>query len=259
MRTVAESDGVKNILSRAGLWLLAWLLLAGCAHRPPPSMDYGLILERSYQRFLDSRSPFQARGRLQVTAPSFSRQLDFSLCWESSTRFRIDITGPLGIRLASAALADSTTWIWAPLIGIDILGRTDGLDSFSLNRLGLAVQEIMAFIEGWPLMTQEHNPPALPKKGSIVYNFARGDTTILLELDRLHGMPLRFKIAHHCQVLWEAEFSEQQSFGPGFRPRRLSLRAPSQEISLEMELNPIRRSQPFPAETWSPPGRKTAD
>jgi outer membrane biogenesis lipoprotein LolB len=231
----------------------------GCAHRPPPPLNGELFLERSHQQFLDSRSPFQANGRLRVTAPDLYQTLDLSLCWESTRRFRVDIIGPLGMRLASAALTDSLAWLWAPLAGVELRGRADRLDSLSLERLGLAIQDMMDFIQGWPMPPQDRPTKAWPKKGSIVYNFSRSDTIITLEIDRNHGMPQSIRVRHGGNTLWEASFDEQQSFGPGFRPRRLFFRAPALEISLELELNLSRRPRPFPAETWSPPEKPSSE
>jgi outer membrane biogenesis lipoprotein LolB len=234
--------------------ILAVALMSGCAHqgRHRPA-DHARFLEESRRRFEESRAPYQTTGRMSLTGPSYRHNFDFRLRWESSSRSRIDVTGPLGLTLASAAVGDSQAWLSVPMAGLFLKGSTAAMDSESAKWLGFPADAFFKYLEGWPQLTADIAPNFSAQKGLVEYSYEFHDTSFVLSLDRSDGMPRKLSASVSGRVFLEAAFDEHRRFNTGLRPHRLALAAPARELKLEIELDELRPVESFPPGTWLPP------
>ncbi len=233
---------------------LAFSLMASCAHQGRlRQADHARFLEESRRRFEESRSPYQTTGRMQLSGPGYRQVFDFSLRWESPGRSRIDLTGPLGLNLASAAIGDTLAWLSVPMAGIFLKGGTAVMDSESARWLGFPVDAFFMYLEGWPPMSADFAPKASSGKGLVEYRYEFSDTTFALWLDRSDGMPRKIIASNSGRTFLEASFGEHRRFGSGLRPHRLTLAAPARELKLEIEFDELRPAKNFPPGTWLPP------
>lgn len=253
-----------GFMNRAPAWpaqiFLGAALLAGCAHQGRyRTSDYVRFLEESRRSFEESRSPYQTTGRMQLAGPGYRHVFDFSLRWESPARSRIDLTGPLGLTLASAAVGDTLAWLSVPMAGIFLKGSTSAMDSESTKWLGFPADAFFMYLEGWPRLAADVAPTAKADKGLVEYRYDFSDTTFALWLGRSDGMPRRLSASASGRVFLEASFADHRRFGPGTRPHRLTLTAPSREVSLEIEFDELRKVKSFPSGTWLPPERTLSE
>ncbi len=233
---------------------LAFSLLAGCAHQEARRpADHARFLEESRRRFEESRAPYQTTGRMNLSGPGYNHVLDFRLRWESPARSRIDLSGPLGLTIASAAVNDTLAWLSAPMAGILLKGSPSAMDSESSKWLGFPADAFFMYLEGWPLLAADVPPRATADKGLIEYRYDLNDTTFALWLDRSDGMPRKLIASNNGRSFLEASFDEHRRFGPGLRPHRLTLSAPARQLMLEIEFDELRPAKNFPPGTWLPP------
>jgi outer membrane biogenesis lipoprotein LolB len=245
-------------MNRAPSWpallFLAAALLSGCAHQGRHrTSDHALFLEESRRSFEESRAPYQTTGRMQLAGPGYRHLFDFSLRWESPARSRLDLTGPLGLTLASAAVGDTLAWLSVPMAGIFLKGSTSAMDSESTKWLGFPADAFFMYLEGWPQLAADVAPRAKADKGLVEYRYDFNDTSFSLWLDRCDGMPRKLSASVSGRVFLEAAFAEHRPFGAGLRPHRLTLAAPAREVSLEVEFDELRKAKSFPPGTWLPP------
>lgn len=236
--------------------LVAWslVLVVGCAHQPRrPRPDHARLLEESRLRFEDSRAPYHTAGRMQLSGPGYRHVFDFKLKWESPARSRIDITGPLGITLASAAVCDTLAWLSVPMAGYFLEGPAALMDSESTRRLGFPADAFFRYLEGWPRLAADVPPKTSERKGLVDYLYDFNDTSFVLSLDRSDGMPRRLTAKASGRSFLEASFADHRPFGAGIRPHRLTIGAPVREVSLEVEFGELRPAKSFPPGTWLPP------
>jgi hypothetical protein len=239
---------------------LAFSLLAGCAHfRRPPLSDHARFMEDSRRRFDDSRAPYQTTGRMQLSGPGYRHVFDFRLRWESPDRSRIDLTGPLGINLASAAIGDTLAWLSVPMAGLFLKGTVAMMDSEAVQRLGFPADAFFKYLEGWPQLAAGVAPKTSVRKGLVEYRYDFNDTTFALFLDPSDGMPRKLSASASGRAFLEASFGDHRRFGTGLRPHRLTLGAPARELGLEVEFDELRQAKSFPPATWLPPERPSAE
>lgn len=236
------------------LSLIPLSLAPSCAHfRRPPVSDHARFWDDSRRRFEDSRAPYQTTGRMGLTGPGYRHVFDFRLRWESPDRSRIDLTGPLGINLASAAIGDTMAWLSVPMAGLFLKGTVAMMDSEAVQRLGFPADAFFMYLEGWPRLAAEVAPKTFVRKGQVEYRYDFNDTTFALFLDRSDGMPRRLEARASGRAFLEASFGEHRRFGTGVRPHRLTLGAPARELTLEIEFDELRKAKSFPPGTWLPP------
>lgn len=236
------------------LFFLAAALLAGCAHQGRPrTADHARFLEESRLRFEGSRSPYQTSGRMSLAGPGYHHVFDFILRWESPIRSRIDLTGPLGIKLASAAIGDTLAWLSVPMAGLFLKGATAAIDSEATKWLGFPADAFFMYLEGWPRLSAETAPRVASSKGLVDYRYDFNDTTFVLSLGRSDGMPRKLVASASGRSFLEASFDDHRRFGSGLRPHRLTLASPARELKLEIEFDELRPAKSFPSGTWLPP------
>jgi len=216
-------------------------------------------MEASRLGFERSRAPYQTTGRMQLSGPGYHHVFDFRLRWESPVRSRIDITGPLGFNLASAAVGDTMAWLSVPLAGYFLKGTAAMVDSEATARLGFPADAFFRYLEGWPQLAAEAAPQASESGKLVEYRYEFSDTTFSILLDRSDGMPRKLTATASGRPFLEASFADHRPFGAGTRPHRLNLNAPIREVSLEVEFNDLRKAKSFPPETWLPPERTSSD
>lgn len=243
--------------NRLPLFILASLsfcLVAGCAHQGRiGTADHARFFEESRRRFEESRAPYQTSGRMTLAGPGYRHVFDFKLRWESSGRSRIDLTGPLGLNLASAAIGDSLAWLSVPMAGLFLSGTTAAMDSESSKWLGFPADAFFKYLEGWPQLAVEVAPKSSAHKNMIEYRYEFNDTTFVLSLDRSLGMPRKLNASASGRLFLEALFDDHRRFGVGIRPHRLTLSAPARELKLDIEFDELRPAKSFPPGTWLPP------
>lgn len=243
-----------NNLLLLGLAPLAFYLLAGCAHQGRlRTADHARFLEESRRRFEGSRAPYQTAGRMNLAGPGYRHVFDFKLRWESPDRSRIDLAGPLGLNLASAAIGDSLAWLSVPMAGVFLKGSISAMDSESTKWLGFPADAFFRYLEGWPLLAAGTPPRATQNKGLVDYRYDFNDTAFILSLDRSDGMPRKLVASASGRAFLEASFDDHRRFGSGLRPHRLTLAAPARELRLEIEFDELRPAKSFPPGTWLPP------
>lgn len=191
---------------------------------------------------------------MSLAGPGYRHVFDFSLRWESAGRSRIDLTGPLGLKLASAAVGDTLAWLSVPMAGVFLRGSVAAMDSEASRYLGFPADAFFMYLEGWPQLAAEATPKSSSSKGLVDYRYEFGDTTFVLSLARSNGMPRKLTASASGCAFLEASFADHRRFGDmGLRPHRLTLKAPTREVSLEVEFDELRPAKSFPPGTWLPP------
>ena len=244
-----------NILASGLLLLLC--LAAGCSHgRMRPPVDHRQLLADSQLRYQQARSPYRASGTMSVSGQGYRHRFGVQLRWESPGRARLDLTGPLGLTLASAAATDTAAWLSVPWYGYFARGTLAGLDSSAAATLGLSLDTFFKFVEGWPPLDLDRECSILEKKGLVEYLYEYSDTTIAVSLDRGSGDLVSLSVRAGAKDLLEVVYGDFRAFGPGRRPYDISIASPASGAKLTIDFDTVKPVQNFPPETWLPPEGK---
>jgi hypothetical protein len=239
--------------------LLTLCLVAACSHgRIQPPVDHRQLLAGAQLRYQQARAPYKASGRMSVSGQDYSHSFGFQLRWESPGRARLDLTGPLGLTLASAVAADTAAWLSVPWYGYYSRGTLASLDSNATAALGLSLDTFFKFVEGWPPLDLDRDCSTREKKGLVEYLYQYSDTTIAVSLDRRSGDLVSLSVRTGARALLEIAYGDFRAFGPGRRPYDISIGSPASRTKLTIGFYSMKPAQGFPPETWAPPENKVS-
>lgn len=233
------------------LLFLASLVTLRCSHAPvTPYGDPDKLWEKVQSGYDRPAGPFTASGTIGLASSDFNHTVDFALRWESAARLRIDLAGPFGISLASAALVDSLAWVSVPLRGTYVSGSLSLVDSAANAGLNLSLDRIMRAVEGLPPRQDGAYQQAVRGKATTEFLFQRGDTARSFTVDQKNGGIGRYSVRIADKPWARLEYDDFRPVAGSPRPHRVRLSSPAAGMTLDLAFDSIKPAQPFPDEIW---------
>lgn len=233
------------------LLLLAPVLALRCSHAPVVPLGDPAAVWRTVQSGYDRPAgPFVAGGTAGIESRDASNSFDFTLRWESASRFRIDLTGPFGIALASAALVDTMAWVSVPLRGTYLAGPLALVDSAAAASLNLSLDRIMRAVSGLPPRQDGEFQRAERGPGTIDFLFRSGDTVRTFTVDARSADIAGYRVLIGESAWAELRYGDFRAVGGARRPHRVKLSSPAAGMALDLAFDRIDPAQSFPADVW---------
>ncbi|MDI6740850.1 MAG: hypothetical protein QME74_10875 [Candidatus Edwardsbacteria bacterium] len=233
------------------LLLSAFCFVIGCSHAPvTPYGDPDKLWEKVQENYDRAAGPFAAAGTICVSSPDFNHTVDFTLRWENSKRFRIDISGPFGISLASVGLKDSLAWVSVPLQGAYITGTLSQVDSTTSNLLSLSLERIIRAVEGLPPREAGRFQRAVKGKETTEFLFQSNDTSRTFVVEQRNGNITRYTVTVANKPWAGLEYGDFKPISGAARPHRITINSPAADMTLYLAFDSIKPAQSFSDEVW---------
>jgi outer membrane biogenesis lipoprotein LolB len=227
------------------------LIVTGCSHVPVvPYGDPERLWRHVRQAYEQPQGPYRAQGTIDIDAPSFRHSFDFSLRWENARRLRLDLTGPFGISLASAAVSDSQAWASIPLQGTYLSGTLTQVDSTAAGLLNISLDRIVKALAGLPPREAGPYLQAVKGKDATEFFFQKGDTAKTFAADPRNGAVVRYTVALANKPWAELGYGDFRTSGAALRPYRITIISPAADVKLELLFDDIKDVASFPDDVW---------
>lgn len=244
-----------NFASRpriAFLALTAIWLLAGCAHLTKVSQDDPADLWMRAWEASDDGQPFVAQAKATFDSPKLIQSA--SLLWrQEGERVRLDLSGFLGLPLASACLAGDRAWLNVPFKGLRLTGTVAMLDSVARISTGLELKQALSILsgrlprrDGWHEVSHDQN-------GNYIYLFVQGDSAISYRLDPGLGRVAGYRLEISGRLEYIVEYGDWRLVGDNLRPFSVELAHPREQAALSIKYSSISREQSFADDIWEQP------
>ncbi|MCU0607006.1 MAG: hypothetical protein MUF78_06225 [Candidatus Edwardsbacteria bacterium] len=233
------------------LLLLVAALALRCSHAPVVPPGDPAALWRTVQAGYDRPDvPFVAEGTAGIESRNASHSVDFALRWESASRFRIDLTGPFGIALASAALVDTLAWVSVPLRGTYLAGPLALADSAAAASLNLSLDRIVRAVSGLPPRQDGEFLRAERGLKAFDFQFRNGDTIRTFTVDGRCADITGYRVRISDSIWAELHYGDFRVVDGARRPHRVKLSSPTAGMALDLAFDRIEPAKPFPAGVW---------
>jgi outer membrane biogenesis lipoprotein LolB len=250
-------------------WLLscilfsAFCLFPGCSHFKPgrkPS-DPRQVWQKVADNYRLPRPPYRAEGQIGIRSGDYDQSVSFTLRWQRPGRMRVDVAGFLGFTLASLALDDTLAWLSIPIRGIYLKGSLGKVDSVSSQTLGVAMDPLLLALEGRPPLPKEDQPFESDTSG-LGFSFRDSLASRAYQIEPTNMMIASYRFAGPDSVWQEISYSDWRRFSETFRPGRIELSKPDQNIRLSVSYSKIAQVDSFDQGIWNqttPNGKKAGE
>ena len=238
---------------RIAYWALpAALLLAGCAHLKKVSQDEPAALWLRAWEAADEGQPFMAQAKLSFDSPKLFQSA--GLLWrQEGGRVRLDLSGFLGLPLASACLAGDRAWLNVPLRALRLTGTIAMLDSVARISTGLELKQALSILSGRPPRRDGRYDVSHDQNGSYTYLFVQGDSAISYRLDPGLGRIAGYRMEISGRLEYSVEYGDWRLVGDNLRPFSVELAHPREQATLSIKYSSISREQSFADDVWEQP------
>lgn len=239
-------------IRRGFLFLGAVLLLAGCAHLKRVSQDDPEAIWLRAWEAADDGQPFAAQAKATLDSPKFVQSAN--LLWrQEGERVRLDLSGFLGLPLASACLTGDRAWLNVPLRALRLNGTVAMLDSAARGSAGLELQHALSILLGRPPRKDGRYETSRDQNGNYNYLFAQGDSATIYRLDPELGRITGYRLEISGRPEYSVEYGDWRLVGDGFRPFSVELAYYREQAALSIKYSSIGREQSFPDDVWEQP------
>lgn len=233
--------------------LIFLILVSGCAHlKRTGGMDPEIIWNKAII-FKTSDSPYSAQGKITYDSPKLTQTVNFVWRQEGEKNVRIDVSGFLGIGLASACISGDMAWLNIPLKSLYISGTLSGLDSMARENAGLDVIRLLNVIKGQPPIENGKYSVAQDADKFYLYVFARKDTTITYRLDSENSRIVGYKLDIGEKEEYGINYGDWRQFNGFNLPCRVEIFYPREGSSLTVKFSSMDVEQAFDKEIWQQP------
>jgi outer membrane biogenesis lipoprotein LolB len=243
----------RSISWRALQALGALILLAGCAHLKRASPEEPDILwELAWESVTDDGQPFIAQGKAAFDSPNLAQSA--GLLWrQEGERMRVDLSGFLGLPLASAGITGERAWLNVPLRAVRLSGTTAWLDSAAREISGLDLLNSIAVLLGRPPRQEGRYQTSRDELGNYLYAFPRGDSIAIYRLDPEKGRIAGYRLEVAGRQEYSVEYGDWRITGNKARPFSVDLYSRRGQAALSVRYSSISREQTFPGDVWEQP------
>jgi outer membrane biogenesis lipoprotein LolB len=244
----------KSITARGSLIAIILITLAsGCAHLKRTGVSDPEILWNKAITFKTSDSQFSAQGKITYDSPKLTQTVNFVWRQEGNKNLRIDVSGFLGIGLASACISGDMAWLNIPLKSLYLSGTLSGLDSMASETAGLDVIRLLNVIKGQPPIESGKYSVAQDAEKFYLYVFARKDTTITYRLDSDNSRIIGYRRDIGEKEEYGISYGDWKQFNGFNLPHRVEISYPREGSSLTIKFSSMAIEQAFDKEIWQQP------
>jgi len=249
MRYADKSPKARYLL----IILAPLVLLFGCAHLKRTGVSDPEILWNNAITFQTNDSPFSAQGKITYDSPKLTQTVNFVWRQEGEKNVRIDISGFLGIGLASACINGDQAWLNIPLKSLYLNATVSGIDSMAKEAAGLGLSRLLNAVKGQPPIETGKYSVAQDADKFYLFVFSKKDTVITYRLDqqnhRINGYRLDIKEKEEYNI----NYGDWKPFNGHNIPYKVEISYPREQSSLQIKFSSLVPEQSFDKEIWQQP------
>jgi len=244
----------KSLKARYLLIISASLvLLFGCAHLKIAGVSDPEILWNKAITFKTVDSPFSAQGKITYDSPKLTQTVNFIWRQEGDKNLRIDITGFLGIGLASACINGDRAWFNIPLKSLYMSGSLSGIDSMARETAGLDIIRLLNVVKGQPPIETGKYSVAQDAEKSYLYVFSKKDTVVTYRLDQQNIRITGYRLDIGEKEEYNINYEDWKPFSGRDVPYKVKISYPREQSSLQIKFSSLVQEQSFDKEIWQQP------